>query len=784
MKILRAVFFALLLLTSLTAVAGDLLSGMMGSFFGVDVDEKSCEDVLKSAQKATEDYQGKAQSWGGKLIDKWIGHKFHTLSDLTETEGLSVTGLFGRFLGDRRIDALTMPANKVLAKIFENPVMTEQLGRQMVRLGILSHSEKNQEFANWYILSYNEEIDLSMPKVGGIAVEDDVIVSYLEKLRETNATKGGTTDIMMPESARNRVQHLFEMVRIAFNELDPSGDEKAQSLKSFDMALNEIGRLDRMHRLTANSFDEIFDQMVSSAQYKIPRHKIPSWVRAIAETPLPCAKAILGTFIVAYDYGERLFYEESKASTDRHELTVIDRRHVRQPGTLRVWFGKRDFKNLMGNVQALISKYGQGGGPDVFTDAFATDFLAAYPEVQEYFVEFYTNEKMVSHPVAGETFAAYHQEVRKVLTKAANFFAILRLDHAVFPNLTDKQLLALRSTLVSDLGLVDADGSLNTNRIDVFLTSFATTALGKARNALIDSLSEEFAINDVAGNFDYNRRALYLLHHYKSLSYAFSRQNQADQKFLTEIMDQNYQAGLSELLKLEAPEPSFEILRDLEGKHLNFLFYQFLLSESKERQHHMTISSHTLTLWMSLKDILAHDSLNPSAVAVYNTYVSWLAQKTNLDMTKDWDRVVLRMVAITGIPHSKIPLLQQAMQRLQSDESTRNLYLQLMDRSPVFFHRANDLFAEILIENAVENLSLMESIDDYLDVFTKILLTIKSDRFSFARISNAEQPIRLYLRPVIEALQEDTTTPKNLKLLEFKHRHYEYGEVIHAVEKQ
>jgi len=737
-----------------------------------------CNLLMAGAHEATGEVQnqalGMAGKWGGRFLEKLFG-KMRTLHDVEVGAGLATTGLSGAFLGEHRIADFTLEANRALAAVLAKPELAERFGRQLVRLGVLSHTEKKPEFARFYVLAHNQPIDLEEPVIDSQLVDDDVLHAYLGSLLKSKIA-AHSPPTLVPVSAAERLTSLLALVQTGLTELDPNPAQRERSIKSLDFALTEAGKLSTAGHLTAEAFDSIFDQLMSSAEFRTRELNIPAWARiTVGKIPF------INLFFIPWDLVNTWYYRESKLAISRHEVDRTDIWHKRTPQTLHLYFANRDIKNLTAVAEAFVAKYADRNGPPVFTDAFAEDFLATYPEVREYFAEFYTNEMMVPHPVAGEAFGNYHQEIKKILVKAANLFSVLREDHTVFPHVSNAKLSELHAMMLADLELNHGDGTLNVDRVDMFITSFIISALGKARNPMIDSIADEYDINNKAGSYDYNRRALYLLHHYRTLSYSFSRRDSSDQSFLAEIMDHNYQATFTELLRLEAPKESFVRLHEMEPHHMNFMFYQFLLSESKERQHQLTINAGVLESWMELKKLLVADTdFSISPAAAYTAYIDWLRQRTNLRTDQEWDRVVLRLRAIMGLPASELATLENEVQLLTPAE--RELFIQLLDRSPVFFHRLNELFNEMLVENGAKNLPLTETIDDFLVVMTRMLSSIRDQHFEFARITNADHAVRVFVRPVVEKLQEDAVGPRDLGGLNYEMRHYAFGEVIYPVE--
>lgn len=739
--------------------------------------DSDCRKYLDLAENTASDALGdRAIKWGNLLFDSFA-QRFvhHTISSLEAENSLVTAGLAGRFLGTRKVSDMTTEANRVLAIIFKDPLLTERLAFQLRRLGLLQHDLKHFEFSKFWILSRNESMNLELPAFDGKPIEDPVVREYLQGLLEKSQKDGQTSPRLSPESAASREEMLTAMLLSAFDEFDPTGQEKKWSLKSLDMALVEVGQRQMAGKLTPDSFDRIFDKLIATANFELRTKKIPDWAKKLAGG-LPW----VGAAFTVWDLAKKLFSTSETVKSFknvRREIDKTDIYHRVTPKTLRIRFASRDVRDLKSVVDQFISKYALQNGLPVYSNEFANDFLMAFPEVQTYFESFYSNEQLPYDARAGESFAGFHPEVQKILYKAANLFSILREDASVFPDLPPEQLRDLHQQMAIDLSLVNAGGQLNLDQLDLVLTSFITTALGKARNPLIDSIAEDFNADDQVGNYNYNLRALFLLHHYRLLSYSFSRLSPAHQKFINEIMDHNYQSNLQELLKLESPSADFELLHHLDAAHLNFLFYQHLLSESKESHHQMTIAPHVLERWLQLKALLVYDTRSDvSTQNAYQTYAQWLQQGTGLNLNNQWDRVVLRMSALMGLPQSEAPKLFEMMQTLNDDE--KNLFVFFFERQSIRLHRASDLFKVILMADSDKNRSLESSMLTFLDILNVILKSIRDEHHHFARIEDATGTISLFLKPVVERLQEEDVGNLNLSHLKLKLNHYSYGYVI------
>lgn len=726
-----------------------------------------CSQYLNTAeQMAGTDI---ASKWTGQLIHKFSDRFFHnSISSIELGDGLSTSGLVGRFLGQRIVPQMTSEANRMLVRVLKDPALSEQLGKQLVKLGLMPHDSKHFDFAKFLVLSRNEPIDLTRPKLNGRDVTDPVVLQYLKTLTVNNQTA------LTPDSSRDET--LRSLFLTALSGLDNNGDEYKKSIKSLDMAFVELSQLEREGRLTPHALADTFDKLIGTAEFTVKNYNIPGWARPIAGVVpyLGVAFKVWDTVSNAITY---IFSQDTGLQNVRREVSKVDGWHKRTPNSVRIQFVSRDVRNLKPVVDQFISKYAAADGPAVFSAAFASDFLSAYPEVSNYFSGFYSTEVLPVTRHAGESFAGYHPEVQKMLFKAANFFSILRNDTAIFSEIEPEQLKDLRSQMVADLELANGDGGYNVDQIDLVFTSFITTALGKAQNPLIDSISEDFDIDNHVGHYSPNRRALFLLHHYRLLSYSFSRQSAANQKFLTEIMDSNYQSSLMELLRLESPPPNFELLHQLEAHHLNFLFYQHLLAESKESRHRMTIAPHVLERWLKLKALLVRDT-NP-AIAVngaYLTYVGWLGEGTPLNLRNEWDFVALRVATMMGIPDSEISKLKQEMSLLNPEE--QELFLTFLYRQSIFLHGGSDLFKAILYRNSEENRPLVESMDDFLSALNSIFISIRDQHYHFARITSTNETISLFLKPVIEKIQEDLPI-EQLSRMKFDLQHNPYGDVVH-----
>lgn len=780
-RVVRWLFLAVMLASAPASADGVLDSAL--DYVGLAPKaDSSCRKYLDIAQDTASTALGdRALKWGSLLFDKVAGRfVHHTISSIEAGDNLVAGGLSGRFLGTRKVEEMTSEANRVLTVVLKDHLLSERFAFQLRRLGLLPHDLKHFDFSKFWILCRNEDLNLELPTFDGKIIEDDVVREYLRTLLEQSQKSGPTSAHLSPENEGTREEMLTSMLVSALNELDPGGEEKKWSLKSLDMALIEVGQLQNMNRLTPDSFDEVFNKLIATANFEIRTRKIPDWAKKLmGEIPY------VSVAFKMYETGKNVLSIFSNSETlkniknSRHEIDKEDIYHRRTPKTLRIRFASRDVRNLNSVVQQFILKYVQQNNVSVFSNDFANDFLTAYPEVQTYFESYYTNEKLPYDERAGESFASYHPEIQKILYKAANFFSILREDASVFPDLDPDQLAALHQQMAIDLSLVVAGGQLNLDQLDLVLTSFVTTALGKARNPLIDSIATDFKIDDEIGGYNYNRRALFLLHHYRLLSYSFSRQTPANQKFLNEIMDHNYQSSLQELLRLEAPASKFELLHHLDATHLNFLFYMHLLSESKESHHNMTIAPRVLDRWLQLKALLVNDTrADVTTQNAYDTYIQWLQNGTKLNLDDEWDRVVLRVAALMGLPSHQVDVLQNWMSVLTPDQ--KELFSIFLLRQPVFLHRASDLFKVIMMADGEQSHSVEDSMLTFLDILSEIFRSIQAEHSKFARIEHATNTVNIFLKPIVDRLQEEDVKNLNLKALGLELHHYNYGYVIHT----
>jgi|GEM_PF-4058976 len=772
-------FILALMLASAPALGEGVLDSALGLVGLAPSKDSDCQKYLDMAEdSATSALGGRAIKWGNLLFDSFA-QRFvhHTISSLEAGDSLVTGGLAGHFLGTRKVPDMTTEANRVLTLVLKNRALSERFAFQLRRLGLLPHDSKHFDFSKFWILSRNEALNLELPAFDGVAIEDPTVREYLQGLLEKSQKDGQTSARLSAENEASREEMLTAMLVSALDELDPAGQEKKWSLKSLDMALVEVGQLQNANRLTPDSFDDVFNKLIATANFEFRTYKIPDWARKLIDgTPY------VATAFKVYDLAKNFFSSSQtikNLKNARREIGKEDIYHRRMAKTLRIRFGSRDVRDLKQVAQQFILKYAQQQrNLSVYSDEFAKDFLSAYP-VKDYFESYYSSEQLPYDARVGDSFVSYHPEIQKILYKAANFFSILREDLSVFPDLPPAQLRALHEQMALDLSLVLPGGELNLDQIDLVLTSFETTALGKARNPLIDSIADDFKIDDEVGSYNHNRRALFLLHHYRLLSYSFSRLSPAHQKFINEIMDHNYQSSLQELLSLEAPASSFELLHHLDAAHLNFLFYQHLLSESKESHHNITIAPRVLERWLQLKALLVNDTrADVSVQSAYESYSQWLALDTGLDLNNEWDHVVLRVSALMRLPSSLVPELAEWMRAMPDDE--KSLFLFFLRRQSVFASRAADLFRMILMADGQQNRSPEDSMLRYLDLLNNIFKMIQAERDHFARIEDVLGTVNLFFKPLIEQLQQEDLSKVNLSQLKLELKHYSYGYVVRA----
>jgi hypothetical protein len=716
----------------------------------------------------------------GTLMEKVAGHfqKEPTLSDLlSKHESLDVDGFHGDFLGSRQVRELTSEANRALTVLLKNPEYAEQIGYNLHRMGLLANTIRNPDLSKYLILARNKDVDISELKSGENHIEDSVLRHYLTQLKKKSDKDGSGISKIRPEKPDVRVAMLRSMISESLADLDKSYREK--SIKTLDLALTELGKLDWKGQLTADSIEALLSQFGATSEFEVIHVNVPDWAKAAAEM-VPLAPIALKI----WQFASEAFYQNSNLSSVRRDAIKTDRWHKKIPGTLRLVTFTNDFKNLGVKADAFVLKYSKpdAGEKLLYSSDFAHEFLTAYPEILEYFVDGETDVTMNNHHLGVDSFSEYHPEVKKVLFRISNFFAILNGVHKAFPQVSAESFSLLRQHIINDLHLADSNGAVNRQQIDLILTSFVTSALGKAHNPTVDSIDRDYGISEKIGQYNYFHRALYLLHHSRLLSYSFARQSVSNQKFIVSFMNHNYENTLNELLSLEAPSKSFDLIDKMDLDHVNFIFYQYLLSESKESHHGMTITSDVLEKWFSLKSIFVLDIQEQvSAEVGYDRYVKWLLAGTTLDIHAPLDRITLRLNSMMGLPSSKIMILKKQIATLNLKQQQQFIYY--LDNDSIFVHRASDLFRECLIARQNMDHSVEDSIGDFINIFTNVLTAVGEKRSAAIQMKSSKKILHLYLKPLVEELQNRQGNAKSLSSEKFDLHVYEYGIVVHPAMK-
>ncbi len=647
-----------------------------------------------------------------------------------------------------------------LLATLRSPELSLRFLNHLTRVGLVRAENKDPIYAKFKLLAENKNLNVLEPSA------DPIVQSYLKKFRKT-ALAGKIDPELNPVSPRLRLHILITMVAQSFEKLDPSKVDSIEVLKTVFMEVNRL-KIDK--KLDAENFDFTWAALSGFAKFKIADLAVPEYV-----TFFSGFVPILGPLNSAISIWNAVNRNVSKAKLIKDQFIEVTSAQPWQrmtPKTLEIVYSRRDIYDLKPKAIALIKKYADRRSA-LFSPEFANEFVAAYPELTLLFNRESTDNKITS------PFGEWPAEVQQVFYRSAFLIALYKNDSKPFSKLSRAEFADLRYRTFSNLGLLD-DGVITEEEIDLLMTFFVTDILGRANSPLIDAVEEDFNVSKIVGNYDFERRSAFLLKRYTLLSYSFARQKNVDQQLILSLLDGVFTFNLEHILRLDASAASFETLKQLDKRTLNFLFYRNLLSfaghgsSSELGSYSQRLTSEQLQLWMKLKALLdkAVDG-SMAGVSIYDNYLQWVSEFYGMPIETKDDQAVLKLSAIAGMNRIQASALRRRFDALTATD--RAMLTKYLTGKSVLIYGGREVF-EACSENGG---NFSERIDRWLGILTKVYRALDFNPAVRSRIGTGDaSDARLFVEPVVDLIQRNDA--EQLAKARFWAEQFKFGYVINV----
>lgn len=616
--------------------------------------KKSCEAALQNAIPTSPPHPGKSKRNLGQ-------QDLTVLFPPANEEPLQARRVIGLDKELFKLNLLSQFAYSGLLEVLKDRRLAPLLVTQLVRLGLLRSDGSDDLYAKLYLLARNEAIDLNNIH------EDPGVQAFLE-LQYPKLMNGEIKFVIRNVSYNNeRTSRLMELFSDAVNRLD---DTNMDSILNLDQVLMEINRLKNQGRLTSRSFEQAFLSLSAKARFRIFSLQLPAWLTAPLASFLPAGT---GLAFLYWNHGVKKVEDRFA----RSKLIDVDQAPLWKqqiPNSLVLKFKKSDMLDLTDVVDRFLEKYMDRKNP-VFSTDFAQEFFSAYPEVRD-LKEMHGFDLEENADTVDGPFGQVSREQQRLLFRAAFFFSLVRDDHESFKRITHGEFSHLRRKILHDLGFLE-DRIVARSEIDLYLTFFVIESLGRLRTTITDALASEFRIAKEVNDFDYERRASFLLRKFAFLSYSFARQQPADQNMILALQDSAFMFNMEHVLGLDGSELSFRALRDLDRKRMSFLFYRNLISyasqDAQNAPYSHFLTSERLKRWFKLKKILdrSTDDINDvDRFSIHDEYVQWVAENRGIALNgteseKAFNLTLLRLSSIAMLNGAEQKILGSTLQTLR-----------------------------------------------------------------------------------------------------------------------
>lgn len=628
-------------------------------------------------------------------------------------------------------------------------IPTRLLVEHMARLGILRSSGGDELYAQMWLLAENKDVHLAdLP-------EDPALQNFLLGFHDRYVTGEIDEVIRKVPVGAERTARLLELFAKALERLDRTDKE---SVLNLDQAFMEINRLRVEGRLTADTFDQTLMSLSGWAKFSVVDLQAPGWLSATIATLIP------GTGI-ALTYWNHLMSDKVLRNAEKMEVAHAPTWKKQVPNTLQIKFKKSDILDIGGKVDGFVRKY-LNSNRSLFSPEFAEDFFAIYPETLRFTgrdSSIWETGTAVPSSGADSVFGKVSEDQRRILYETALFLSLVRGDAQPFSRLTKSEFLSLRQDLLRELGFLD-DGTVSTGEIDFFITFAVVEFLGRTQGAVMDSLAAEFRVSEKLNDYDYERRAALLLRRFAFLSYSFARQKPFDQSVILALQDSAFVFNMEHILRLTSSKRSFRVLRELDRRRMNFLFYRNLFffaasSEAQAGSYSTELSSQELGRWRDFQRIMTRATDDDvDSDALYDQYVAWIGSGLGVRLNprgenSEMDLLKVKLASVAIMNSSEMKILDRQLAALSDEE--RALLVKYLIRLPTMIVNGTGFYYSFKESGSKHGYVFSQAVHFWLKAMLKMFADV--DRNGFWTKLNPHTlrgDIRFFAEPMAEAVEK------------------------------